>query len=119
MGTTALLRDAPRTLREASASSRDKDLARKLEQLAALFEHQEMLTAAQAAELLGVSSTNTVKNWLKGGSFPGATKTKGGHFRFPLDEVLAAKEEMQRRRDLNRSGKLEIPDLGDEVEFPL
>lgn len=35
------------------------------------------LTSKQAATLLGVSSANTVKNWLEGGWFPGAFQTAG------------------------------------------
>lgn len=119
MSMTALLLDAPKTLRKASAASNDEALAGELDRLATALETTKTLTVSEAAEMLGVSSPNTVKNWLKVGSFPGAFKTPGGHFRFPLDEVLAVKAEMERIRDLNKSGTLAVPDAGDEPEFPL
>lgn len=77
------------------------------------------LTSTEAAALLGVSSPNTVKNWLKGGHFPGAYKTKGGHWRFPTAGVLAtrtAMEELQRR---NREGDLAPSDAEDDEPIPL
>lgn len=59
-------------------------LAEKLRAaLAAEKPSSHLLTSSEAAELLGVSSTNTIKNWLNGGSFPGAFQTPGGHWRFP------------------------------------
>ncbi len=35
------------------------------------------MTTKEVAELLGVSSPATVKNWLEGGSFPGAVFVNG------------------------------------------
>ena len=81
---------------------------------------QETLTSKKAAELLGVSSVNTVKNWLEGGQFPGAFRTQGGHWRFPREEVLAARERMNTLRERNRRMDLAPPDSdGNEDEPPL
>lgn len=71
---------------------------------------RDVLTSSQAAELLGVSSPNTVKNWLKGGAFPGAFQTPGGHWRFPREEVEAVKTRMDDLRERNRRGDLLPPD---------
>jgi hypothetical protein len=72
------------------------------------------------AKMLGVSSPNTVKNWLEGGAFPGATKTLGGHWRFPLKDVEAVKARMEWVREKNAKGDLTLPaDLDDGPEPPL
>jgi predicted DNA-binding transcriptional regulator AlpA len=84
-----------------------------IEALAALAE-AEWLSAPKAAALLGVSSANTIKNWMEGGAFPGAMKTQGGHWRFHRDEVLAVKRAMEERREKSTRGVVVPPDLGDE-----
>jgi excisionase family DNA binding protein len=98
----------------ALAASGRKDLVRRLE----AHRPREALTSSQAAALLGVSSANTVKNWLEGGNFPGAFKTAGGHWRFYRDEVEAAKSRMDELREKNRRGDLTPPDGGDEDDLP-
>lgn len=81
------------------------------------------LTAPAAAKLLGVSSPNTVKNWLEGGHFPGAYRTMGGskmggHWRFPRADVLAVKARMEALREKNRAGDLSPPDCDDDFDPP-
>lgn len=88
-----------------------------VERLRALWEDEE-LTSTQAAGLLGVSSANTVKNWLQGGWFPSAYRTPGGHWRFLRSEVLAARERMDLLRDRNARRDL-APLDDDEGELPL
>lgn len=95
-----------------TASGRE-DLVRRLES----HRSRKTLTSGQAAKLLGVSSTNTVKNWLEAGQFPGAFKTAGGHWRFYLDEVEAVKARMDALRQKNSRGDLTPPDAGDD-EYP-
>ncbi len=93
------------------------DLAKRLDWE---LRKKETLTSKQAANLLGVSSANTVKNWLKGGQFPGAFKTSGGHWRFLRGEVLAVRERMAELRERNQRQELAPPDAeGHEVEPPL
>ena len=82
-------------------------------------EAPEVLTSRQAADLLGVSSANTVKNWLQGGFFPGAYQTPGGHWRFPRAEVLEAKRRMEELRAQNQRGDFTLPDTDDEGDPPL
>ncbi|MEM7446842.1 MAG: helix-turn-helix domain-containing protein [Myxococcota bacterium] len=77
---------------------------------------ERMLRSGDAARLLGVSSTNTVKNWLEGGAFPGAYKTRGGHWRFPESEVLAVKQQMKelrRRSEADEARPLTPPEFED------
>ena len=88
------------------------DLVERLDAL----DDDQVLTSKHAATLLGVSSANTVKNWLKGGWFPGAYRTPGGHWRFLRSEVLAARDRMDALRDSNRRGDLAQPDLEAESE---
>ena len=76
------------------------------------------LTSGEAATLLGLSSANTVKNWLEAGHFPGAFKTAGGHWRFHQDDVEAMKARMDSLRDRNRRRDLTPPDSGDDDRPP-
>lgn len=76
------------------------------------------LSSGQAARALGVSSPNTVKNWLHAGRFPGAFQTAGGHWRFPADEVEAIRKRMLELAERNRAGDLTPPDTTDD-EPPL
>ena len=99
----ALYTEVTAALRQAGR----QDLA---DQLAA-FLPKESLTSSQAAELLGISSANTVKNWLMGGHFPGAYRTRGGHWRFPRAEVEAVKRDMEQLSDRNKRGDLTVPDV--------
>ena len=83
------------------------------------FEPKELLTSTEAARLLGLSSPNTVKNWLAGGHFPGAYQTAGGHWRFPRKEVEAVQARLEGLRDRNRRGDLSLPDQDDDGSPPM
>lgn len=101
---TAALREAGRD-----------DLAEKL----LAFRPRRSMTSGEAAALLGVSSRNTVKNWLEGGFFPGAYKTPGGHWRFLRDEVESVKARMDELREKNRRGEVAPPEEDDEAAPPV
>lgn len=73
-----------------------------------------ILEASEAATMLGISSADTVKNWLEGGWFPGAFQTAGGRWCFPLKEVQAVKSSLEELRDCNSRGDLTIIDCNDE-----
>jgi predicted site-specific integrase-resolvase len=76
------------------------------------------LNTQEAAELLGVTSTATVKNWLEGGHFPGAYQVDG-EWRFSSSEVLAAKKRIEELREKNRTGDLSLPDCDYDLDLPL
>lgn len=101
-------------VRSALIEAGREDLARKL----VSFRPRKALTTGQAAEMLGVSSPNTVKNWLEAGRFPGAYQTPGGHWRFPVEEVEAVRARMEELAERNRNRELMPPDLDDD-EPPL
>lgn len=101
-----LLSDVTAALREAGRN----DLVDRLVASAAAAP----LTSKQAATLLGVSSANTVKNWLEGGWFPGAFQTAGGHWRFPLEDVEAVRSRLDGLRDRNSRRDL-TPADGDDA----
>ena len=108
----ALLSDVSAALREAGRS----DLVDRLVASATTAP----LTSKQAATLLGVSSANTVKNWLEGGWFPGAFQTAGGHWRFPLEDVEAVRSRLEGLRDRNSRRDLTPIDCDDEsTDLPL
>ncbi len=98
-------------VQRALAESGRSDLANRLLPLRA----RKMLTSGQAAALLGVSSANTVKNWLEAGLFPGAYKTAGGHWRFDPEEVAAVKARADALREKNRRGDRTPPEAEDEA----
>jgi excisionase family DNA binding protein len=108
----SLFDEVASTLAEAGRN----DLVQKLK---AYRQGAKDLTSREAAEVLGVSSPNTVKNWLNGGYFPGAYKTPGGHWRFPRAEVLATKAAMDELRRRNRDGDFTPSDSEGEEPLPL
>ncbi|MCC6874260.1 MAG: helix-turn-helix domain-containing protein [Sandaracinaceae bacterium] len=76
------------------------------------------LTTGEVAELLGVSA-NTAKNWLEGGFFPGAFRTPGGHWRFPMEAVQEAKVRIETLRQRNADGDLRPAEVDEDDEPPL
>ena len=97
--------------------SKNSDLLARLEREQGAAP-KELLTSGQAARLLGISSINTIKNWLEAGHFPGALKTKGGHWRFPRSEVERALERMELLEEKNRGGDIVSSDVDDEEGDP-
>lgn len=69
------------------------------------FLQRDVLRVGDAAALLGVTE-NTVKNWIALGTFPGAFRTEGGHWRIPAEEVLALRDASHQVRARNRSGSV-------------
>lgn len=55
----------------------------------------EDLTSEQAATFLGVRSLHTVRNWLEGGSFPGAYQDGEGVWRFPIAQLEEVRDHME------------------------
>ena len=106
-----------RTLREVLAYLRDDapaDLKRRLDAMHKRLKKQ-WVTSGEAAALLGVSSRNTVKNWLEGGYFPSSRKTEGGHWRFLRSEVLAVRQAMNAVTSGPLAvGALELPEVEDD-----
>lgn len=104
-------------LSDALETAGETDLLRELEAEAGL--PTDYLRSGEVASLLGVSSINTVKNWLEGGHFPGAVQTPGGHWRFlrgEVEQVAARMRELDRR---NADGAFSPPDSDEDVEPPL
>lgn len=110
--------DEAKTLREIATYLRPDapaDLVRRLKAMAERIE-AEWITTGEAARLLGVSSRNTVKNWLEGGFFPGSIRTEGGHWRFLRAEVEAVRRAMDAvKRGPVAVGGMELP-MVDESE---
>jgi excisionase family DNA binding protein len=77
---------------------------------------QDDLTTTQVAKILGVSSVNTIKNWLEGGAFPGAYKTPGGHWRFPRHEVQAVSRRMKEIQSSKTTGDID-PRYDPDTEY--
>lgn len=57
----------------------------------------------EVAELLGLSEA-TRKNWLRGGHFPGATKSPDGIWTFDREAVLEVQKDIAATKERNRAG---------------
>lgn len=79
---------------------------------------ETMVRVGRAAELLGVASPDTVKNWARAGRFSHVDHTEGGQWLFPLDEVLAlrANRELQMAR---AKGRVPTPEVREGDPFRL
>jgi hypothetical protein len=62
------------------------------------------LKSGEVAKLLGVRSKVTVKNWMLSGDFPGAYRSAGGHWLFPVSDVLALKAHLEESSRRSRGG---------------
>jgi excisionase family DNA binding protein len=115
--TLSFVESARQTLEETKQYLRGdapEGLRLRLQDLERVLTIPQWLTSKEAADLLGVASPTTVKNWLEGGHFPGSRRTAGGHWRFLLADVLAVKHSMEDVRGLNRLGEVRVVDLGDQ-----
>lgn len=93
-----------------------RDLVARLKQIELVDD--TWISTGEAARILGVSSINTVKNWLEGGYFHGARQTSGGHWRFLRNEVEAMAQKIEELSAKNVSGELS-PSESEAVEPPL
>lgn len=110
---TARLRHALTLLPSSDPAARDVQ-----EALDGLEQGDVEVKAPRAAQLLGVSSSDTVKNWARAGRFLHARQTAGGHWLFQLDEVLT----MRLNRDAQRAraaGVATTPEYHGEDPFTL
>jgi excisionase family DNA binding protein len=90
---------------------------RPLHELQDLIAGRKLLSVSDVANMLGVSSPTTIHNWVERGAFPCASVTVGGHRRFRLGDVIALKRQIDQTAAENASGRVEIPDFGDEDPY--
>lgn len=90
---------------------------RLLSELGQLLRGERLVSVGEAATFLGVSSPQTIRNYIQSGLFPEASRTAGGHRRIRLSDVLAARERIERVRIANASGAVEIRDFGDDDPY--
>lgn len=88
----------------------------KLAEARAILSGEKLLSVGQVADLLGIGSPTTVRNWLENGYFPNAVRTAGGHRRFRLEDVLKVEASLVRRRRGDDSVPA-VTDLGDIDPF--
>lgn len=110
---------SPKLYSEVTSTLRKVGRSDLAEQMESEIQPSENFTSSEAAEVLGVSSPNTVKNWMKGGMFPGAYQTPGGHWRFPREEVEKARARMEELHEKNERGDVEPPKVENPQEPPL
>lgn len=90
--------------------------APKLARAEAILSGKKLLTVGQVAEILGIKSPSTVRNWLENGYFPDAGRTAGGHRRFLISDVLEIEARLERSRQ-DAEGDRPVTDLGDVDPF--
>ncbi len=87
-----------------------------LVEVSEMLNGQKLLKVGKVAEMLGVSSPTTIRNWLERGYFGGdVIRTEDGTRLFRLSDVLAAKTRMEQTRAENEAGVVEFTDLGDRA----
>lgn len=60
-------------------------------------ESQEDYTSTEVAEILGVTD-QTIRRWVEKGKYPGAYKTRGGHWRIPKKYFKISPDNAERRK---------------------
>ena len=76
------------------------------------------LTTQEAAQLLGISSPKTIKNWLEGGRFPGSVQQADGTWRFSSAYLGDVRAKIIELRLKNKMGDVALPDDLDEDPPP-
>lgn len=77
------------------------------------------LTLEQAVEVLEISHQATIKNWLKGGHFPGSYQDENGAWFFTAEGVLGVIQRTAEVRLENVVGDLSLWEVDEDVEPPL
>jgi hypothetical protein len=72
----------------------------------------------RAKEMLGITDERTVKNWLEGGSFPGAIQTEDGSWLFDRAQVEAVRTSIEITQERNARGDITPLYLDDDDEEP-
>ena len=68
------------------------------------------MTTEQVADLLGITSEETIKNWLHGGHFPGAYINDYGYWCFDPVKVMEVMKQMALTKHRNNTGDLSPDD---------
>jgi len=77
----------------------------------------DAISTAEAAEILGLQSVNTVKAWIGRGLFPRAKATSGGHWRLPRADVEAFARQRSAAAQWAESGTLPAPRGPTDTDF--
>lgn len=81
-----------------------------------LVSKDDLLDATTAASYLGLSTPDTIRNWLEGGSFPGAFQSRGQWF-FPAVELDKVKRRIDEIQTKNKNRDLQLPDPSDDYDL--
>jgi hypothetical protein len=81
-----------------------------------LISKGDLLDTQAAASYLGITGPGTIRNWLEGGSFPGAFQS-GGQWFFPAVELNKVKHRMDEIQTKNKNRDLQPPDPSDDYDL--
>jgi hypothetical protein len=81
-----------------------------------LISKGDLLDTQAAASYLGVTNLGTIRNWLEGGSFPGAFQSRGQWF-FPVVELNKVKHRIYGIQTKNKNRDLQPPDPSDDYDL--
>ena len=92
------------------------DLLKKVQELRPEVNY-DLLTSKEAADLLGITTEQTIKDWLEGEHFPGVLISSDGRKWFPRKEVEKVKLGIELLMKKNYQRDLTVPDLDKEHTF--
>lgn len=105
-----LTRMADAVARAHPASDEDREI---LVEAAELLSGRRYLKVGEVADMLGVSSPGTIRNWLEKGRFgPNVLRSEDGTRLFRLEDVQAVQRRMEQTRSENERGEIEFTDYG-------
>ena len=95
---------------------RSEKYLREIQESNHLVAKEDLFDTQAAASYLGVTHQDTIRNWLEGGSFPGAFQSRGQWF-FPAVELNKVKRRLDAVRNSNSRGELPQPvDFGEDCD---
>ena len=89
---------------------------REIQESYNLVAKEDLFDTQAAASYLGVTQPDAIRNWLEGGSFPGAFQSRGQWF-FPAVELDKVKRRMDEILGFNADGEIPQPvDFGESCD---
>jgi chromosome segregation ATPase len=89
---------------------------REIQESSHLVAKEDLFDTQAASSYLGITNPDTIRNWLEGGSFPGAFQSRGQWF-FPVVELNKVKHRIDEIQTKNKNRDLQPPDPSDDYDL--